>query len=213
MLWQDVTLETDNDGREFLQFSERLTKTRDGNGSVRAFMPKLWENADKSRCPVAAYKVTAERRPEKTKAPECRFFISINQAYNKPGAQWFKDQPMGEKRIARLMSDAAQKAGIAGRMVNHSGRKTAVKRLLDSGCPPSYVTGHKNVASLQNYSEADMEVQRKMSATVTRNISETATSANSAEFESPSNAPAMEVCGMHQPVFNNCSLTIQICKK
>ena len=52
-----------SDGREFLQFSEWLTETPDGDGSVRACMAKLWEIADKRRCPIAGYKAIAGRKP------------------------------------------------------------------------------------------------------------------------------------------------------
>ena len=46
-------------------------------------------------------------------------------------------------------------------------RKTETKRALDAGCPPAYVAqlmGHKNVASLQNYADADVNVQRAVSS-------------------------------------------------
>ena len=41
MTWGDVALKRDETGREFLEFSERCTKTRDGDaaGGSRAFAP------------------------------------------------------------------------------------------------------------------------------------------------------------------------------
>ena len=73
-----------------------------------------------------------------------------------------------------MLSYAAKIAGITDRkIVNHSARKTAIKRLLDGGSPASYVTqltGHNPVSSLASYSEACDTVQRKMAGTVTENV-------------------------------------------
>ncbi|XP_019637039.1 PREDICTED: uncharacterized protein LOC109479505 [Branchiostoma belcheri] len=43
----------------------------------------------------------------------------------KPGAKvWFINAPMGKNKIGTIMSTLAEKAGIAGRMVNHSARSS-----------------------------------------------------------------------------------------
>ena len=44
MTWGDVSLKCNEQGREYLEFSERLTKTRTGNGTAgsRAFQPKIF---------------------------------------------------------------------------------------------------------------------------------------------------------------------------
>ena len=62
-------------------------------------------------------------------------------------------------------------AGISGK-TNHSGRKTLVQKLQDSGVPPNQIiqiTGHKNVQSVNNYSslrEKQMEsISRILSST------------------------------------------------
>ena len=68
------------------------------------------------------------------------------------------------------MKKAADIADIASKKIsNHSVRKTAVKRLLDNGCPPSYVvqlTGHKSESSLASYTETCSQVQKKMAKTL-----------------------------------------------
>ena len=41
--WGDVKLKVDSNGKEFLEFNERLTKTRKGGGGgSRAFAPKVF---------------------------------------------------------------------------------------------------------------------------------------------------------------------------
>jgi hypothetical protein len=44
MLWEDVVLLTTASGREYLAFTERLTKTKDGIASdPKDFVPKMFE--------------------------------------------------------------------------------------------------------------------------------------------------------------------------
>ena len=60
----------------------------------------------------------------------------------------------------------SEKAGLTGRKVNHSARKTTVTSLLHSKVEATTVmqlTGHKNVASINEYSSASLDQQIKMS--------------------------------------------------
>ena len=57
--WGDIEL-NDKDGDEYLCHKrERQTKTRVGSDLkyTRKFKPKVWNNAEKVRCPVEAYKI------------------------------------------------------------------------------------------------------------------------------------------------------------
>ena len=61
---------------------------------------------------------------------------------------------MGVNKLNNIMKDMTQAAGISGK-TNHSGRKTLVQKLQDSGVPPNQIiqiTGHKNLQSVNNYS-------------------------------------------------------------
>ena len=66
MKWGDVKLCTTNTGTEYLQYSERNTKTRTGAnpGNTRDVTPKSWSNLENSdRCHVAVYKKYKELSP------------------------------------------------------------------------------------------------------------------------------------------------------
>ena len=67
MKWGDVQLLTDMNGAEYLEFSERETKTRTGAEprNVRAVKPKAYSfaNGSPDRDPVFVYKVYSEKRP------------------------------------------------------------------------------------------------------------------------------------------------------
>ena len=57
--WSDILLKTDENGQEYLEFSERLTKTRSGGTSAdsRALAPKAFSNKNDPRhCPVETYR-------------------------------------------------------------------------------------------------------------------------------------------------------------
>ena len=64
MMWGDVALKSDSEGKQYLEFSERLTKTRTGaeaSGS-RAFPPKAFQADNQERCPVPSTHVQGVRQ-------------------------------------------------------------------------------------------------------------------------------------------------------
>ena len=125
-----------------------------------------------NKCPVEAFKLYSSKRP-KSSEPCSKFYLAVNHNFEHSG-NWFKNAPLGVNSLGNMLSSAAKIAGIADRkIVSHSARKTAIKRLLDGGCPASYVTqltGHKSVNSLASYSEACDTIQRKMAQVVTENV-------------------------------------------
>lgn len=67
------------------------------------------------------------------------------------------------ENIIKWMCDEAE---IQGRKVNHSVRKTAITTFVYAGIPPTLVqqhSGHKNFASINNYSIASINQQKGMS--------------------------------------------------
>ena len=74
--WLDIELRSDQNGRDYLEFNERETKTRTDENSthILAFQPKQFANPDyPSNCPVTAFKIFRDRRPPATKTPENPF--------------------------------------------------------------------------------------------------------------------------------------------
>ena len=170
MKWGDVKIITDENGEDYLQFEERDTKTRTGaqQSGSRAFAPKMFSNKTQpDRCPVMVYKEFEKRRPAAMKEEESPFYLSINHVRKPTDQIWFMKAPMGKNKLGELLKSGCISAGVPGKKTNHSVRKTGTKRALDAGCPPAYVAqlmGHKNVTSLQNYTDADTDVQRAIAA-------------------------------------------------
>ncbi|CAC5377808.1 unnamed protein product [Mytilus coruscus] len=163
--WGDIDLKTTSAGEKYLEFTERATKTRSGATSdARAFSPKMFENKGDPRCPVSLYLMYAGKRPEKMKADDSKFYVGINnKGY---GDEWFINQPMGKNTLSNIIKSMTDEAGIQGRKVNHSARKTGITTLIHAGVQNTLVqqhSGHKSLSSINNYSSASFQQQKDMS--------------------------------------------------
>lgn len=171
MTWGDVSIETDVDGRRFIQYQERVTKTRKDPKQQRAISPRIFETPDTPEtCPVELLLFYTHKRPIEMLHPDSPFYLQrLTDKQLKPTV-WFKNSPLGQNSIKYIMKKMAEKGELTGRKTNHSGRKTQVKRLREANFEAVDIvqlTGHKNVASVNNYSNISSAKHRKMSETVT----------------------------------------------
>lgn len=97
--------------------------------------------------------------------PDSLFYLGINHSAN--ATLWFKNIAMGEGKIRTLMKTAAHKANIKGKKLTyHSGRRTAINRLLEENVPLTAIqqhSGHKSIQSLYNHSKNSLKRQHEMS--------------------------------------------------
>ncbi|KAJ8298558.1 hypothetical protein KUTeg_023901 [Tegillarca granosa] len=163
----DVELKSTATGDRYLEFTERATKTRNGVvGGARAFPPKMYENKGNPRCPVSMYLCYSEKRPESMIKEDDPFYLGVNK---KMTQGWYIAQPMGKNYLGARVMKMYEDAGIQGRKVNHSARKTAITTLIHAGVPPILVhqhSGHKNLASINNCSKASEKQQQAMSSII-----------------------------------------------
>ena len=163
--WGDLTFHEDN-GCTYLEWNERLTKTRSGDSSHhRAFMPKLFANpTSPEKCPIRLFQLYAEHRPQGGKCDA--FFLGVNWNRPKDSSQWYLDAPMGVNRLSNIMSRVARRAGLAGKFTNHSVRRTMCNQLFQRGVKSDLIaqlSGHKNVGGLTPYTVASGCQQQGMS--------------------------------------------------
>ena len=172
----DVQLRQDHNGREFLTYQERQTKTRTGADpkNTRKCVPQLWSQPTMGeRDPVVVYKKYMDKRPETMLTPDSPFYLSViyRRKYDDPDLHWFKGAPIGRNTLQTMMKKAASEAGISGKIVtNHSARKTMIQTLRNSGFKTESImekSGHKNVSSVLNYSVVTDEEQKKMTEALT----------------------------------------------
>ena len=99
------------------------------------------------------------------RVPDSKFYVGINKTGK--GDSWFVNQAMGKNTIGAIVKNMCQEAGIQGRNVNHSARKTAITTLVHAGIDNTLVqqhSGHKSLSSINNYSTASLKQQKKMSS-------------------------------------------------
>ena len=116
MTWGDVQLKASADGLQFLEYTERQTKTRTGAEpkDTRAVKPKMFSvpSSDRSS-PVKAYHLYASKRPEQMNSADSPFYLAINYTKLAQSSKpWFKAAPMGINKLNSLMKTMAQKGGL-----------------------------------------------------------------------------------------------------
>ena len=172
MCWGDVILKSDENGHEFLEYTERQTKTRTGANPKdnRALKPKLWANINKpERCPVNIYKIYAQRRPAGYSEPDSPFYIaSTTMAFPTTYDTWFKRNPVGINKLGNMLKKMINRAGISTdkHLSNHSARKYLIQKLNDSNIPANQImqiSGHKNIQSINNYSHINQQQHKEIS--------------------------------------------------
>lgn len=211
-------------GREYVMWvTERGSKTRTGAKDTmpeRYFNPRMYAtNTD--RCPVKMYKAYLERIPEAMKKPDSPFYLAYIS--NPKNSVWFKSSPLGINSLGNFMKSMAEKANLPGKHTNHSARRTMITTLRHGNVNPldiSQLSGHKNLKSIDSYSEASEEQQRRMSLTISgrsegntraqplqdmNNILNTSSLAQSSTTGTSNSAfsPAM----LSGAVFNQCTIT------
>ncbi|VDI13417.1 Hypothetical predicted protein [Mytilus galloprovincialis] len=181
LCWGDITLKVDTNGDEYLQYCrERQTKTRQGDNlsNLRKTGPIAMENKnDHSRCPVFAYKLYRQKRPETMKKDDSPFYIQATTFQDDNyGSKllWYKAQRLGTKSISKIIKSMATEAlpNNDKRLTGHSARKGSIQKQKDAGVQDTEIvqrTGHKNVNSLLSYSNTSLEQQKKTSLMLSTN--------------------------------------------
>ena len=93
MCWGDVQLHQNTNGEEFLEYSERQTKTRTGENprDVRQTKPKMFSFPGSEKHPVAAYKLYAKKRQTEMNDSDTPFYLAVNNCTKQESSKpWFK---------------------------------------------------------------------------------------------------------------------------
>ena len=166
----DFQLCKNDEGMEFVQFTEGPTKTRQGElqSKNRDFQPRMFAVGGE-RCPVALFKQFVERRPLNMRwsGP---FYLSIKTNRRLNDDIWFKTQPMGVNTISNMMKTTVAGTSLQEshkKFTNHSARKTTVSKLKKANVERSDIV-KRSVQSLDGYDEADEEEQRRLSSAISK---------------------------------------------
>ena len=133
MTWGDMQLYMEADGTEYLEYSQRQTKTRTGAEprNVRAVKTKAFAapNGPPGRDPVAVYKIYSKKRPDAMNKPDAPYYLGINYTKSPSSNKlWFKSSAMAQNKLNSLMKTKAEKGGLSSkRLTNHSARKRMIQ--------------------------------------------------------------------------------------
>ena len=153
-----MQLRQTTNGEEFLEYTERQTKTRTGENprDVRQIKPKMFSVQGSKRDPVTVYKFYAEKRLSEMNNNNAPFYLVVNNCRKDSSKPWLKKSAVGINKLNLLMKKKmAEKAGLGSNVKNHSGRKTMIQTLTNNDIPATDIiqlSGYKNLQSVTNYS-------------------------------------------------------------
>ena len=128
----DVKLHKTASGVEYLELSERQTKTKTGsdNSDVRAVPPKMFATDGSERDPVTVYNFFARKRPEEMNQDDAPFYLAVNDTFKADSLTrkgWFKSGAAGVNKLNGLMKTMVQKAGQASKSQRQKGNDPDAK--------------------------------------------------------------------------------------
>lgn len=156
--WGDIKLHTTSDGVQYIELNERQTKTRTGANiaDVREVTPKIFESGGDND-PIKMFKIYAEKRPLDFSGPEDPFYLAPRTIPldDSRSARWFLKQKVGQKKLSIVKTMMKASLDPNKHLTNHSARKYLVEKLRTNnieGKDIMQISGHKNIASINNYS-------------------------------------------------------------
>ena len=181
MCWGDVILKHDDERKvDFLEYHERATKTRTGDHvtNTRVCPPRMYATPDNpERCPIQLYMFYQAKRPQDYCDRHDPFYLAAITNEKNPAVQdkWFLRGPVGKNKLDNIMKNMAKAAYLPEKhLTNTSVRKTLVQKMTDHHVPDNlqtYITGHKNSQSLNNYRTLNDNQNFSISNILSRNSS------------------------------------------
>lgn len=180
--WGDVTMHTTSDSTRYLELNERQTKTRTGENisDVREVSPRMYECAGE-RNPLQYYEAYMSRRPAGFSNPEDPFYLSVRtiSLEDYRSEKWFLMQKVGERKLGTIVKTMKENGQLDQnkRLTNHSSRKYLAKKKRKNnvqGTDIIQISGHKNVASVNNYSVMTDDQHKDISNILSDTVSSTA---------------------------------------
>ena len=166
---EDFTIMLDDNGHQYVTFSEKRTKTGNAglNPENRKHSLKMFATGT-ARCPVKILNVCKSKRPSHLR--EGRPFY-LQPLVRLQCDIWFSVTRMGENTIGELMKEMKNNSPLRlicpdKKLTNHSARKTLVKKFQKNGVQSTEIisiTGHSTTKGLQPYDEGDETQQRILS--------------------------------------------------
>lgn len=170
-----IKLLCDNDGNEYLEYTEHFSKNKTFGLKNCRMDPKctrVYARENKEKCPIEIYKRYISHRPESNgKNGHSAFYLAIidNPATN----VWYKASPIGVHSIRDVTKRLLKSLNPSEFYTNTSLRRTAQTRLTEANIAPAVIskkTGRISTAATSAY--VDSAVFEKRMSTVLHGESE-----------------------------------------
>ena len=145
---------------EYIELSERITKTRRGkSGHMREYKPRIVSNDDKpGNCLLRPFlMMQAKKTSAQCAADQPLFWTCLNSKDFKSKSIWFANQRMGIGTIGNIVATQIKSAGFDTRKLKIGGssvRKNMFDSLMENEVPGVYASahgGHSSVLSKESY--------------------------------------------------------------
>lgn len=144
-----LQIKTDQDGTQYLLYTEDVSKTNSGGLNSRKVDPKIVRVYEDEECPekcvVKLYKKYVSLYPKSGKTDA----LYLRPKKFPTESVWFDDIPVGIHPLQGTVARLCKAAGITGYFTNHSLRATAATRLYSAGIDEQLIsekTGHRSLA-------------------------------------------------------------------
>ena len=166
---EDFEIKINDNGKEYITYAERITKTRQSGLHEKTgdSQEQLYANGTE-RCPVSLFKLYLSKRPIELRN-NGPFYLAI--IHNPSPNIWFKRSPMGVNQINSIMKNMIAKSPLTTnkKLTNHSARRTLIKSLKKSKVPKCdiiTIIGHSTEAGLDPYNSGDDAQQEAISLAI-----------------------------------------------
>lgn len=160
-----IQLMTDEDGRQYLRYTEDVSKANHGGLQHRRVQAKsvdAYENLhNPERCIVEIYRKYVSHCPVEDR-PECFYLRPLNKPHCNV---WYGRQPLGINKLSSVVKRICATAGLGGHRTNHSLRATAASRLYQNNVDEQLIcetTGHRS-NSVRKYKRTTADMKRNIS--------------------------------------------------
>lgn len=164
-----ISLGTDEEGKQYLEYTEDVSKTNSGGLAqigLKRKTVRAYENKNQTeRCPIKLYKEYIAHLPEDV--PPNAFYLRPLQ---KPkGNVWYYKIAAGREKLGNVVAKIMKSAKFEGYYTNHSLRRTCATRMYDKGIPEQLIqetTGHRSSDGVRAYKRTSSSAKRKASEIV-----------------------------------------------
>ena len=166
-LRSQIEFKKEEGGIERIIYSEDpLHKTAQGGIGCKSSrkIVHVYPSSDPSKCPVRLIKKYGGLLPQ---AKTCqKFYMRPKIKYN--AKVWYCDQPYGNHKVSKTIKEMCNKAGLEGKLTNHSLRAMSASRMYENDIPEQVIkeiTGHKSDC-VRTYKRTPDVIKERASSTI-----------------------------------------------